>query len=186
MTSAADLDGLWPGRTGQVVVTTRLPDAELRGGGRTVLAPSPGFSRREALGYLNSRLTAFPDQRIEALDLAEDTGGLPISMAQAAATVVESDTTCRDYRLEFAQRLRNTTGTVVDGCPPSMLASWSLAVERAHGLPPAGLAWPALVFAAALDTGGIPATVLTSPAACRTSPAARRRRQRTRHSSPQG
>jgi tetratricopeptide (TPR) repeat protein len=167
VTSPADLDGLWPeGEAGQVVVTTRLPEAELRGGGRTVLGV-PGFSRREALGYLNSRLTGYPDQRIEALDLAEDTGGLPLSMAQAAAVVAGCDTTCRDYRLEFEQRLRNMTGMAVEGCPPSMLASWSLAVERAHALQPAGLAWPALAFAAALDTGGIPATVLTAPSACR-------------------
>ncbi len=166
MTSAADLDGLWPkGETGQVVVTTRLPEGELRDGARTFLAV-PGFSRREALGYLNSRLTGHPDQRIEALDLAEDTGGLPISMAQAAAVVTGCGTTCRDYRAEFAERLRSTLGTVVEDCPPSLIVSWSLAVERAHELPPAGLAWPALAFAAALDTGGIPGTVLTSPAAC--------------------
>jgi tetratricopeptide (TPR) repeat protein len=165
--SAADLDGLWPrGETGQVVVTSRLPEAALREDGRTVLGV-PGFSRREALGYLNSRLTSYPDQRIEALDLAEDTGGLPISMAQAAAVVAESDSTCRDYREEFAERLKNTTGAVVDGCLPSMLVSWSLAVERAHAMTPAGLAWPALAFASVLDTTGIPATVLTSPAACR-------------------
>jgi len=167
VTSAADLDGLWPqGESGQVVVTTRLPEAELRDGGRTVLGV-PAFSRREALAYLNSRLTGYPDQRIEALDLAEDTGGLPLSLAQAAAVVAGSETTCRDYRLAYAERLRNTTGTVVDGCPPSMLASWSLAVERAHEVAPAGLAWPALAFAAMLDAGGIPAAVLTSPTACR-------------------
>ena len=46
-----------------------------------------GFSRREALAYLNARLTGFPDQRIEALDLAEDLGGLPIALAQAAAVI---------------------------------------------------------------------------------------------------
>jgi tetratricopeptide (TPR) repeat protein len=167
VTSAADLDGLWPqGESGQVVVTTRLPEAELRDAGRTVLGV-PAFSRREALAYLNSRLTAYPDQRIEALDLAEDTGGLPLSLAQAAAVVAGSDSTCRDYRLAYEERLRNTTGTVVDGCPPSMLASWSLAVERAHEVAPAGLAWPALALAAVLDTGGIPASVLTSPTACR-------------------
>jgi hypothetical protein len=167
LTSAADLDGLWPiGETGQVVVTSRLPEAELRDDGRTVLGLR-GFSMREALGYLNSRLTGHPDQRIEALDLAEDTGGLPLSMAQAAAVVAEDDTTCRDYRVEFAERLRSTAGASVDGCPPSMLVSWSLAVERAHALPPAGLAWPALAFAAMFDTNGIPASLLTSPAACR-------------------
>ena len=46
--SADDLDGLWPaGETGQVVVTTRLPEEEMRGPGRTV-AEVPAFSRRES------------------------------------------------------------------------------------------------------------------------------------------
>jgi tetratricopeptide (TPR) repeat protein len=166
VTSAADVEGLWPdGETGQVVVTTRLTEGELRGGGRATLAV-PAFSKREALGYLNSRLTEFPDQRIEALDLAEDTGGLPLSLAQAAAVVVASETTCRDYRVEYASRLRDTTGIAVDGCPSSTIATWSLAVERAHAMPPAGLAWSALAFAAMLGTCGIPGTVLTSAAAC--------------------
>jgi tetratricopeptide (TPR) repeat protein len=167
VTSAADLDGLWPkGEAGQVVVTTRLSEAELRDESRTFVGVPP-FSSREALGYLNSRLTGYSDQRIEALDLAEDTGGLPLSMAQAAAVVAVSGATCREYREEYAERLRNTTGTVIDGCPPSMLASWSLAIERAHMLSPAGLAWPALAFAAVLDTTGIPASVLTATPACR-------------------
>jgi tetratricopeptide (TPR) repeat protein len=164
--SPVDVDGLWPeGDAGQVVVTSRLREAELGGPGRTAYGV-PGFSRREALGYLNSRLTSFPDQRIEALDLAEDVGGLPIAMAQAASVIMLAESTCRDYRGEYAERLRGTAGTLVDGCPQSLLATWSLAVERAHELPPAGLAWSALVFAACLDTSGIPAAVLTAPAAC--------------------
>ena len=166
VTSAADLEGLWPdGETGQVVVTTRLTEGELRDGSRATLAV-PGFSEREALGYLNSRFTEFPDQRIEALDLAEDTGGLPLSLAQAAAVIVGSETTCRDYRVEYAARLRDTAGIVVDGCPSSTIATWSLAVERAHAMPPAGLAWSALAFAAMLGTCGIPGVVVTSSAAC--------------------
>ena len=166
VTSAADLEGLWPeGETGQVVVTTRLTQGELRTDGRTLLGV-PGFSMREALGYLNSRLTAHPDQRIEALDLAKDTGGLPLSLAQAAAVVADGETTCRDYRVEYAARLRDTAGVIVDGCPPSTVATWSLAVERAHALPPVGLAWPALALAAVLGTCGVPGAALTSAAAC--------------------
>jgi tetratricopeptide (TPR) repeat protein len=164
--SADDLEGLWPaGEAGQVVVTTRLPEEELRAPGRMIVKV-PGFSMREALEYLGSRLTDLPDQRVEALDLADDVGGLPIAIAQAAAVVVNRGTTCRDYRLQYAERLRNTVGAVVDGCPQPMIATWSLAVERAHELSPVGLAWPALALAAMLDTGGIPAAVLVSPAAC--------------------
>jgi len=164
--SPVDLDGLWPqGRSGQVVLTSRLRASELSGSGRSACGV-PGFSGREALAYLTARLTGFPDQRIEALDLAEDVGGLPIAMAQAAAVITLSDSSCRDYRAEYDQRLRSTAGTIIDGCPQPLLATWSLAVEYAHEMAPAGLAWPALVFAAVLDSSGIPAAVLTSPAAC--------------------
>jgi len=166
--SPVDVEGLWPrGPAGQVVVTSRLRESELAWSGDNVTAHAVGgFSRREALAYLNARLTAFPDQRIEALDLAEDLGGLPIALAQAAAVVSVAESTCRDYRDAYAERLRTTTETLVESCPQSLLATWSLAVELAHELPPAGLSWPALVFASALDTSGIPAAVLTSPAAC--------------------
>jgi tetratricopeptide (TPR) repeat protein len=166
VTSPLDLDGLWPqGPAGQVLVTTGLRASELAGPGRVAYGV-PGFSRREAVGYLNSRLDSFPDQRIEALDLVEDIDGLPIAIAQAAAVIIVADSTCRDYRTEYAQRLRSTAPATIEGCPQSLLATWSLAVEYAHEMPPAGLAWPALAFAAVLDTGGIPAAVLTSAAAC--------------------
>jgi len=166
VTSPPDLDGLWPqGRGGQVVVTSGLPASELAAPGRIAYGV-PGFSRREAVGYLNARLVSFPDQRIEALDLAEDIDGLPIAIAQAAAVVIVAEGTCRDYRTEYAQRLVTTAAAMIEGCPPALLATWSLAVEYAHELPPAGLAWPALALAAVLDADGIPAAVLTSAAAC--------------------
>jgi tetratricopeptide (TPR) repeat protein len=53
----------------------------------------------------------------------------------------------------------------VDGVSAAVLATWSLAAECAHRLAPAGLAWPALALAALLDAHGVPAAVLTSPAA---------------------
>jgi tetratricopeptide (TPR) repeat protein len=166
--SPVDIDELWPrGPAGQVVVTSRLRESELACTGERVTANAVArFSRREALGYLNTRLAGFPDQRIEALDLAEDLGGLPIALAQAAAVVTVTESTCREYRAEYVARLKSTAQTPVEGCPDSLLATWSLAVELAHELPPAGLSWPALVLASALDTSGIPAAVLTSPAAC--------------------
>jgi tetratricopeptide (TPR) repeat protein len=166
LTDAADLADLWPhGETGQVVVTTRLPEAALRGPDRDVVQVE-GFSRREALGYLNSRLTGYPDQRIEALDLAEDLGRLPLALAQAAPLIMDLGEGCRKYRAQYAERLRHTAAAATRACPASVIATWSLAVERAHELSPAGLAWPALALAAMLDPNGIPATVLTSPAAC--------------------
>ena len=166
--SPVDLDGLWPeGPAGQVVVTSRLRAQELADpGARRTAYAVPGFSRREAVAYLNTRLVSFPDQRIEALDLAEDIEGMPLAIAQAASVIAVAEGTCREYRDEYAQRRRSNPQTAIDGCPQSLVATWSLAVEYAHELPPAGLAWPALAFAAMLDTNGIPAAVLTSPAAC--------------------
>src|SRR5437660_4139276 len=78
----SDLEDLWPsGASGRVLITTRLPasafeDAVAEGGPAAGLdvrvVPVPGLNRREALDYVTSRLTDYPDQRIEALDLGED------------------------------------------------------------------------------------------------------------------
>ena len=182
----ADLGGLWPsGPAGQVVITTRLPGAVLetspflaRGPiGNTSLAanmpagdltvvPLSGFSRREALSYLNTRLTDYPDQRIEALDLGEDLDGLPLGLVQACAVMKTRAITCREYRVLLAERRTHMSGVSVGGLSPEILATWSLAAECAHELAPAGLAWPALALAAMLDPHGIPGAVLTSQAAC--------------------
>jgi tetratricopeptide (TPR) repeat protein len=174
LAKSADLDGLWPaGPAGQVVITTRLPGSAIRaafGSAKTIgdlrIIPVGGFSRREALEYLNARLTAYPDQRIEALDLAEDLGGLPLAIAQAAAVITTRDGDCREYRAQLAERRPHMEAVSVEGVTPELLATWSLAAECAHELPPAGLAWPGLALAAMLDPHGIPGAVLTSPAAC--------------------
>jgi tetratricopeptide (TPR) repeat protein len=168
----ADLDGLWPaGPNGQIVITTQLPAAAFGVGahasaGGLRIAPVSGFSRREALSYLSSRLTDYPDQRIEALDLAADLEGLPIGLAQAAAVMNANRLSCREYRAQFGERRAYMSGRPVEGVSPAVLATWSLAAECAHQLVPAGLAWPALTLTAVLDPHGIPGAVLTSPAAC--------------------
>ena len=124
----------------------------------------PGLSRREALSYLSSRLTDHPDQRIEALDLGEDLDGLPLALGQATAVINARQQGCREYRAALAGRRQHMAG--VDGASATVLATWSLAAECAHELPPSGLAWPTLVLAAMMDPHGIPGAVLTSPAAC--------------------
>jgi tetratricopeptide (TPR) repeat protein len=185
LASLADLEDLWPaGPAGQVVITTGLPEdaflaapypagsAGLRAvpaGGFVTgprMAPVGGFSRREVLAYLSSRLTEFPDQRTEALDLGEDLDGLPLALAQAAAVMSVNRLSCRDYRGQLGERRAYMSAVRVDGVSPAVLATWSLAAECAHELPPAGAAWPALALAAMLDPHGIPGAVLTSPAGC--------------------
>jgi tetratricopeptide (TPR) repeat protein len=162
-----NLDGLWPGGpAGRVVITTRLPGMAMPADRNYVVVPVSGFSRREALDYLNARLTSFPDQRIEALDLAEDLDGLPLALGQAAAVMVSREQGCREYRAQLSGRYAHMSARSVDGVSTAALATWSLAAECAHELPPVGLAWPAIALAAMLDPDGIPGAVLTSPAAC--------------------
>jgi tetratricopeptide (TPR) repeat protein len=168
----ADLEGLWPGGpNGQIVITTRLPGAAFGAGAHAAagglrIAPVGGFSRREALAYLSSRLAEYADQRIEALDLAEDLDGLPLGLAQAASVMNANRMSCQEYRAQFSERRTYMSGRQVEGVSPAILATWSLAAECAHQLAPAGLAWPGLALAATLDAHGIPGAVLTSPAAC--------------------
>ena len=116
----SDLEELWPsGASGRVLITTRLPadafeDAAAEGGARPRedlrVVPVPGLNRREALDYVTSRLTDYPDQRIEALDLGEDLDGLPLALAQATAAMSARRQGCREYRAQLAERI----GT----CPP--------------------------------------------------------------------
>jgi tetratricopeptide (TPR) repeat protein len=164
LNDVADLENLWPsGESGRVLITTRLPAGSFETRDVRVI-PVPGLNRREALSYLSSRLTDHPDQRIEALDLGEDLEGLPLALGQATAVINARQQGCREYRAALAERRRHMSG--INGASATVLATWSLAAECAHELPPAGLAWPTLVLAAAMDHHGIPGAVLTSPAAC--------------------
>ena len=156
---------------GQIVITTRLPGAAFGAGAHAAagglrIAPVGGFSRREALSYLSSGLTDYADQRIEALDLAEDLDGLPIGLAHAVAVMNANRLSCQEYRAQFGERRTYMSARPVEGVSPAVLATWSLAAECAHQLVPAGLAWPALALIAVLDPHGIPGAILTSPAAC--------------------
>ena len=175
----SDLEDLWPsGASGRVLITSRLPasafeDAVAEGGtaqGSTAegmnlrVVPVPGLNRREALDYVTSRLSDYPDQRIEALDLGEDLDGLPLALAQATAVMAARRQGCREYRALLAERIGHMPA--VPGASAAVLATWSIAAECAHELPPTGLAWPALVLAAMLDHHGVPGAVLTSPASC--------------------
>jgi tetratricopeptide (TPR) repeat protein len=164
LNDVADLGNLWPGgASGRVLITTRLP-ADSFDAWDVKVVPVPGLSRREALSYLSSRLTDHPDQRIEALDLGEDLGGLPLALSHATAVISARQQGCREYRAALAERRKYMTG--VAGVSAAVLATWSLAAECAHELPPSGLAWPTFVLAAMMDHHGIPGAVLTSPAAC--------------------
>src|SRR5579862_7692466 len=129
----ADLEDRWPsGPAGRVLITTRLPADQFEDKDVTVI-PVSGLSRREALSYLSARLTDHPDQRIEALDLGEDLGGLPLGLAQATAVINARRQGCREYRQALNDRRQHMSD--VDGVSATILATWSLAAECAHDLP---------------------------------------------------
>ena len=163
LADVADLGELWPGPAGRILITTRLP-AETFETRDVLVIPVSGLSRREALSYLSSRLTDYPDQRIEALDLGEDLDGLPLGLAQASAVINARQQGCREYRSVLAERRSHMSA--VAGASATVLATWSISAETAHELPPSGLAWPTLVLAAMMDHHGVPGAVLTSPAGC--------------------
>jgi tetratricopeptide (TPR) repeat protein len=160
------LDGLWPqGQAGRVLVTTRMTEAALSRQ-KNRIAQVGVFTRREALNFLTARLSEDPDQRIGALDVAEDLSYLPLALAHAAATIAGRRMDCRQYRTRFADMKQRLAGGAATEHGLTIAATWSLATDCADQLAPAGLAWPALALAALLDPNGIPAPVLVSQAAC--------------------
>ncbi len=159
-----DLDGLWPrGNAGRTLATTRLLDASLaQADGR--IEHVGVFTRREALTYLKARLDR--EQRVGALDLADDVGCLPAALDHAAAVIASGQYSCSEYRIRLAERMERLTGPAASGYPAIVVASWWLSLDAADQLPPAGLARPALTLAALLGPSGIPGAVVTSRAAC--------------------
>lgn len=164
---AADLDGLWPGGPAGRVLITAADAAVVPDGKQAVAVPVPGFTQREAMGHLFGRLSTDQDQRSGAYDLTEHLGGEPAALAQASAVMADSGTGCRDYQHRFTQqqaRLRAAGG----GDPPAAAVTWLLSADYAEEqLMPGGSTWPLLLLTALLDSHGIPAAVLTAPAACK-------------------
>ncbi|MGK5533449.1 FxSxx-COOH system tetratricopeptide repeat protein [Streptomyces sp. URMC 129] len=169
-----DLRGLWPRRNpvGRVVVTTRRRDAVLTGSGRE-LVPVGLFTAAEATAYLNATLAAHGRQEDpeQVLRLAQDLGFLPLALAQAVAYLIDRGLDCASYRARFADRRRRLADILPeDGALPdeqrrTVAATWSLSVDLADRLRPAGLARPLLRVASVLNANGIPVTVLTGPPA---------------------
>ncbi|MFJ9635031.1 NB-ARC domain-containing protein, partial [Streptomyces sp. NPDC101175] len=167
----AALNGLWPPASphGRTLATTRRQDAALTGPGRRRIEVGE-FSPTEAAAYLTEVLVAH-DRAEPAADiaaLAHDLGCLPLGLSQAAAYVIDTGRSCIAYRALLASRARTLADLSPETLPDSqnhtMAAAWSLSVEHADQLRPAGLARPMLQLAAFLDPNGIPLGVLTSQA----------------------
>ena len=170
----ADLRGLWPPASahGRVLVTTRRRDAVLSGEGRRLIDVGL-FTAGEAIAYLTANLAAHhrTDQPDQIAGLAADLGYLPLALAQAAAYLTDLDLDCARYRERLADRRRTLPDLVPDdsGLPDdhrtALAATWSLSIEQADRLRPAGLSRPMLELASMLDPNGIPQAVLISPPA---------------------
>ncbi|MGW0960773.1 tetratricopeptide repeat protein [Streptomyces gelaticus] len=174
LANPADLRGLWPpaSPSGRTLVTTRRRDAALTGPDRRLVTVGL-FTPDESAAYLTATLAAHhrhePADQLTAL--ATDLGHLPLALAQAAAYLIDSGLDCTAYRQLLADRARTLADVLPepdvlpDDHATTVAAAWSLSIERADRLRPAGLARPMLQLVAMLDPNGIPATVLTAPAA---------------------
>ncbi|MFH9250868.1 FxSxx-COOH system tetratricopeptide repeat protein [Streptomyces lydicus] len=164
-----DLRGLWPPDSihGRTLVTTRRRDAALSGEDRRLVEVGL-FTEAEAVAYLTRSLAAHgrqePEEQLTAL--ASDLGYLPLALAQAAAYVIDSGDDVAAYRELLADRATTLADTAPDRLPDDqalpLAAVWSLSIDRADTLRPAGLARPMLQLTAMLDPNGIPQAVVTS------------------------
>ncbi|MEV7046192.1 NB-ARC domain-containing protein [Amycolatopsis sp. NPDC051061] len=166
----ADLRGLWPpaAPAGQVVVTTRRRDASLRGHGRCLVEVDV-FTPAEAEAYLRAALADQPHLAEGAAELATELGCLPLAVAQAAAYMLDRALPCTDYRARWTSCRRSLALLLPepDGLPDehhaTVATTWSLSVEQANRLEPAGIAGALLEVASMLDPNGIPAALFTTP-----------------------
>ncbi len=167
----ADIRGVLPAAAaGQLLVT--CPQAVDLAGLAELLGAEPRvyrigqFSPREALSFLTARLSDDKDQRVQAVDLAEDLGYMPLALALATATMAGTSLSCREYRLRFSDRREELAGRVSPGTVSAAEVAWSLALDRADQRAPAGLARPVLAMIALLDPAGVPLQVPASQTGC--------------------
>jgi hypothetical protein len=162
LADADSMDGLWPdGPAGRVLVTC-ADSAVVPGGIRVV--PVGAYSLREATSYLSERLSADPDKRHGAFELAQDLDLEPVALAQASAMIASSPMSCGEYGVQFVrwrEQLARSTGTL----PPTADVTWTFSLGRADQLAPRGSAQLLLAMLALLDGHGIPLSVLATPAA---------------------
>ncbi len=174
----SDLRGLWPpsSPTGQVLVTTRRRDAALSGDRRDVLdvLDVGTFTDSEALGYLVERLperAGTSEEQGELRGLATELGRLPLALAQAAAYLADRpQLSCSDYRRRLGDLRTGLAGVLPeerelpDEQYRTVITTWSLSIEFADRLRPAGVAKPLLELMSVLDPAGIPAKLFATSA----------------------
>jgi tetratricopeptide (TPR) repeat protein len=159
----ADAEGLWPsGPAGRVLVTAGAGVA-VPGAVNPVPFTVGPFSSHEGLTYLMARLSADPDQRLGAVDLAEELGCDPLALVQASAAIASAGISCRDYHDLYIKRREQIAGASA-GVPAAMAVTWTLSVECADELAPGGAPQVCLAVAALLGAAGIPESVFATHA----------------------
>jgi tetratricopeptide (TPR) repeat protein len=159
----ADAEGLWPaGPAGRLLVTAgpgvTVPDAV-----HPVVSTVGPFGSHEGLTYLMARLSADPDQRLGAVDLAEELGCDPLALVQASAAIASAGISCRDYHDLYIRRREQIAGASA-AAPAPMAVTWTLSVECADELAPGGAPQVCLAVAALLGSAGIPESVFATRA----------------------
>ncbi|GAA0503385.1 hypothetical protein GCM10011581_26530 [Saccharopolyspora subtropica] len=166
-----DLRDLWPPNTstGQIVVTTRRRDSALRGHDRRMIDVGV-FTPDEANAYLRAKLADEPSLLEGASELAEELGYLPLALAQVSAYMQDRALSCAEYQRRLTSRRHQLASllpepqSLPDQHHATVAATWSLSVELANELRPAGLAQPLLEVASLLDANGIPRLVFATEA----------------------
>lgn len=165
VTIPSDLDGWWPpgSPNGRVMVTTRQrDDADLLARGQ--LVDVEVFAESEAYEYLAHRFAHDPRRLVEAAELAQDLGRLPLALTLAATYAATRDITCAQVRQLFGQHTmpQSTVDALAGDCPRSVAMTVSLAVQTANQLRPVELARPLLALLSLLDANGVPAELVTT------------------------
>ncbi|MEV7676820.1 tetratricopeptide repeat protein [Streptomyces sp. NPDC088752] len=168
--NAGTLRELWPPvtPTGRTLITTRNRDAALTEGRRQI---SVGlFTPDEAVHYLHRRLagTGIDPSDAELRELADDFGHLPLALAQAASYIRENALTLEEYRTELAEVPLDEALPGIEGLPDrqshTVTAAWTVSIDHANTLTPAGLARPLLDVLALLDPNNTPADITAATA----------------------
>jgi hypothetical protein len=166
----ADLRGLWPQTsvTGRLVVTTRRRESTLARDDVCVIQLDV-YTSEQASSYVAAKLVNHP-QLLDGVDeLVAKLGGLPLALAQASAYIIDRNITCAAYVDRFEDEhtrladLFPENSGLPDDYQATVSATWTLSIELADQLPPAGLARSVLEIGSFLDPHGVPAAVLTSP-----------------------
>ncbi|GEM_PF-293090 len=140
---------LWPhGASGQVVTTSRHAEAVPAAGAEIVEVDV--LTDEDAAALLVTALPGVPQDVAD--DLARDLGGLPLALAQAVAGIRERGTSADDYREQLRVR-RGELGLASSGATDgasTVLATTTLAVDRADEHEPHGLAQLVLILVSVL------------------------------------